>query len=72
MSNRGFEFSLGGDIIRTRDFTWSTLLNLSSNRNKIEKLNNAQLTSSMQDAFQVGYPAGTRRLSCGTARPPPL
>ena len=59
MSNRGFEFSLGGDIIRTRDFTWSTLLNLSSNRNKIEKLNNAQLTSSMQDAFQVGYPAGT-------------
>lgn len=61
MSNRGFEFSLGGDIIRTKDFTWSTLFNISSNRNKIEKLNNAQISSSMQDAFQIGHPAGTAK-----------
>ncbi len=59
MSNRGVEISLGGDVIRTKDFTWNTLFNISSNKNKVEKLNNAQISSYMQDAFQIGYPAGT-------------
>ena len=56
MTNRGVEFSLGADIVRTKDFNWSTLLNLSLNRNRIEKLNSAQIDVYMQDAFIVGKP----------------
>lgn len=48
-SNRGIEFSIGADIIRAKDFTWSTMLNISQNRNRIEKLNNAQIDTYMQD-----------------------
>ena len=58
MTNRGVEFSLGADIVRTKDFNWSTLLNLSLNRNRIEKLNSAQIDVYMQDAFIVGKPMG--------------
>jgi TonB-linked SusC/RagA family outer membrane protein len=36
--NRGVELSLGGDAVRTRDFSWNISLNYSCNRNKIIKL----------------------------------
>lgn len=35
MSNRGFELALGGDIIRTKDWTWSLDFNLGTNSNKL-------------------------------------
>jgi TonB-linked SusC/RagA family outer membrane protein len=38
VSNKGLEFSLGGDIIRTRDFTLSGNFIYNYNVNKIEKL----------------------------------
>lgn len=35
MESKGWEFELGGDIIRTKDFVWSSNLNLSHNSGKI-------------------------------------
>lgn len=58
MSNRGFELELGGDIVRTADFTWSTSFNIASNRNKVLKLNGANLNSQMQDLIVEGEPVG--------------
>lgn len=58
MSNRGFELSLGADVIRTKDFNWSSIINLSLNRNRVEELNNAQIDTYMQDYFVVGKPVG--------------
>lgn len=59
LSNKGFELSIGADVIRNRNFTWSTMLNISSNKCTIDKLNNASIDASMQDAFVEGYPVGT-------------
>ena len=38
MFNRGIEVQIGGDIVRNRNFTWNTTLNLSHLRNEITKL----------------------------------
>lgn len=38
MVNRGFEFTLGGDIIRTRDWKWSLDFNMGYNYNELKKL----------------------------------
>lgn len=38
MSNRGFELQVSGQIIKRKDFEWSTTFNLSHNSNRIEKL----------------------------------
>ncbi|RZJ70349.1 MAG: SusC/RagA family TonB-linked outer membrane protein, partial [Flavobacterium sp.] len=35
MSNKGIEVALGGDIFRTKDFTWSLDVNLGHNKNKL-------------------------------------
>ena len=58
MSNRGVEFSIGADVVRTKDFNWSTMLNLSRNRSRIESLNGALIDTYMQDYFVVGEPMG--------------
>ena len=58
MSNRGVEFSIGADVVRTKDFNWSTMLNLSTNRSRIESLNGALIDTYMQDYFVVGEPMG--------------
>lgn len=60
VSNRGFELELGGTIISTDKFNWKSVFNISKNKNRVEHLNNAVLeSSSFQDSFIVGYPAGT-------------
>lgn len=58
MSNRGVEISLGGDIVRAKDFHWTSVLNFSLNRNRVEKLNSAQLSETYQDTFIEGMPVG--------------
>lgn len=52
MESKGWEFEIGGDIIRTKDFTWSSNLNLSHNSGKILTLwgNNTYYNSN-------GFPA---------------
>lgn len=37
--NKGFEFALDGDIIRSKDFTWNLAINVARNRNKLVSLN---------------------------------
>lgn len=58
MVNKGVEFSVGGDVIRTKDFTWNTSFNISTNRSKIKKLNGATLSVYVQDLFTEGMPLG--------------
>lgn len=38
MQNQGFELSIGGDIIRTKDWDWNIEINLGHNKNKLKKL----------------------------------
>ena len=38
MQNKGFEVSLGANVIKTKDFSWDANVVFSSNRNKITKL----------------------------------
>lgn len=38
MRNIGYEFSIGGDIIRTKDLTWNLELNLGHNGNELKDL----------------------------------
>ncbi|MCR8668734.1 TonB-dependent receptor [Aestuariibaculum sp. M13] len=59
VSNKGIEVSLGGDIIKTEDFIWSTNINWSLNRNKLDKLNGANINPFQLDYFIEGEPVGT-------------
>jgi TonB-linked SusC/RagA family outer membrane protein len=38
MVNKGWEFSISGDIIRNRDFTWNTNFNFTTQENKVTSL----------------------------------
>ncbi|MBD5307812.1 MAG: TonB-dependent receptor [Bacteroides sp.] len=38
MRNRGFEFTIGGDIIATRDWTWTVETNFTTNKNELRDL----------------------------------
>lgn len=38
MRNTGYEISLGGDIIRTKDWNWNIELNISHNKNELKNL----------------------------------
>ena len=48
MENQGIELTVGGDIIRTRDWNWSVEMNLGHNRNRIKELygNNTEIIRS--------------------------
>ncbi|MCK0131321.1 SusC/RagA family TonB-linked outer membrane protein [Flavobacteriaceae bacterium F08102] len=43
VSNKGWELTLGGEIIRNNDFNWNTSFNISTNKNLIESLNGGTL-----------------------------
>lgn len=73
ISNKGFEISINAIPVQTRDFTWSTTLNLSHNKNKVEKISNAEFSvkymdqanldaagqsNSFQQRIMEGYPIG--------------
>ena len=38
MQNKGFEFTLGVDVIKNREFTWNTNFNITFNQNKVLEL----------------------------------
>lgn len=59
LTNNGFEFSIGGDVVRTKDFTYNTMLSISSNRNKITKLNGSTLDMMHLDLYMEGHAMGT-------------
>lgn len=41
--NKGFEFHISGDAVRSRNFTWTPSLNMSFNKNKIKDLDSARI-----------------------------
>ncbi|GAA3617554.1 TonB-dependent receptor [Flavivirga amylovorans] len=44
VSNKGWEISISGDVVRSKNFTWNSAFNISFIKNNIEKLNNATLS----------------------------
>lgn len=62
MSNRGFELSLSTHNVRSKDFNWHSILTLSYNKNKIEKLDvefPIELASDLlYTSYIEGYPMG--------------
>lgn len=70
--NRGIEVSLGGEIIRTKDWSWEATANISHNRNTLEELVDGQDTyqldwysfsSRVYSWAEVGKPIGVIRAS---------
>ena len=74
ISNKGIEITINAIPVQTRNFTWSTSLNLSHNKNVVEKLSNATYsvdyipqgnpdvggysTNAEVQRIQEGYPIG--------------
>ena len=54
MINRGVEFDLHADAIRTKDFTWNVYVNLTTNHNEITKLSETA-KQSWVDGIGLGY-----------------
>ncbi|MCX7547202.1 TonB-dependent receptor [Xanthomarina sp. F1114] len=59
VTNKGVEVSLGGDIIKNNNFTWSANINWALNRNKLVSLNGANINNYQLDYFIEGQPVGT-------------
>jgi TonB-linked SusC/RagA family outer membrane protein len=59
ISNKGVEVSLGGDIVKTDNFTWSANINWAFNRNKLDKLKGAEVDDFLLDYYIEGEPVGT-------------
>lgn len=53
ISNRGIEFSINAIPVRNQNFTWTTTLNLSHNKNKVKKLTNEKYSTA---TFTQGDP----------------
>lgn len=56
MDNRGIELSLNASVVSTSQFSWTSMLNLAHNVNKITNLSNPSLPKS--DSLAVGFPEG--------------
>lgn len=69
MRNSGIEITIGGDIVRTKDWLWSLDLNMGYNKNKLEKLygddpnmmiiggggNDTSIAGAAEKVLKVGY-----------------
>ena len=53
ITNKGVEFTINIDAIRTKDFNWMTTLNLAHNSNRVDKLSNEKYSTS---TFAQGDP----------------
>ena len=53
ITNTGVEFTINFDAVRTKDFNWMTTLNLSHNKNTVDKLSNDKYQTS---TFAQGDP----------------
>jgi TonB-linked SusC/RagA family outer membrane protein len=54
ISNKGFELALNGQLITQKSFSWNARFNISTNKNKIEKLNTPILDN--RTIMQQGSP----------------
>lgn len=55
--NKGIEFEVNGDIIKSNNFNWNLSLNMSFNRNKLTKISDDFKDES---GFLTGFPGGGR------------
>ncbi len=54
ITNKGVELSLGGDIVRSEDFTWSAMLNISRNRNILNDFILTEANDFFADSYEIG------------------
>lgn len=53
VSNKGIEITLNAIPVQTKNFTWQTTLNLSHNKNKVEKLHNDEYAVTYMDKAKI-------------------
>lgn len=54
LTNKGFEIDLFGDVISNKTVTWSLGLNLSKNKNTLERFNENAISSFIRRFYEVG------------------
>ncbi len=59
LQNKGIEFSGNGDVVRTRDITWTVSGNFSYNRNKVISLGGESSFEQGTELISVGLPLGS-------------
>lgn len=59
MNNRGVELSLNATPVQNRNFTWSTSLNLSHNRNEIVSLSNDKYNAGVLNRYNPALPGAS-------------
>lgn len=59
VSNKGFEVSLSGRPVQTRDFTWELRVNFANNKNRVTELYRGNPVANGFQRVQVGYDVGT-------------
>lgn len=59
MYNRGIEYNLNFDVIKTVDFSWSVNVNGAYNKNKVTSLGNASSFEDGTELIKVGLPLGS-------------
>ncbi|MBQ4056631.1 MAG: SusC/RagA family TonB-linked outer membrane protein, partial [Bacteroidaceae bacterium] len=65
MESKGWEFEIGGDIIRNKNFTWSTNLNMSHTSGKILTLYGDNTSISGNGFVAPGSPGDASRIEAG-------
>ena len=70
MTNKGIEISLNAVPVQTKNFTWSTSINVSHNKNRVDKMQNEQfhttnLTQGDPDVAGVSANGWTQRIMEG-------
>lgn len=58
VSNKGWEISVNGDIIRKGDFRWNSAFNISFVKNNVDALKGGSVTSSGSTGIVEGQPIG--------------
>lgn len=61
ISNKGFEITVNAIPVQTKDLTWSTSLNMSHNKNTVEKLSNREFSV---DYIDVADLSGAGQSNC--------
>lgn len=56
MSNTGFELAINAGIINSKNFTWNSSFSISTNKNKVEKLETPILKTNGQGIIKEGQP----------------
>jgi outer membrane receptor protein involved in Fe transport len=67
--NKGFEVSLNGAPVQTRDFSWNTTLNWTRNRNRVEELYVNPTTGNQTENLVLGSFQGGVTLNATLGQP---